>query len=90
MNKLKIFIGNSTFTKELVLDNWFFIYIRLYLRFAVHKLAKFSSNSGKVHFEGFVNLLRYIMENKTLVLEYYADIKDAPLYELFRQADIKT
>ena len=30
------------------------------------------------------------MENKTLVLEYYADIKDAPLYELFRQADIKT
>ena len=28
------------------------------LRFAVHKLAKFSANTGKVHFEGLVNLLR--------------------------------
>ena len=28
------------------------------LSFAVHKLAKFSANPGKVHFEGLVNLLR--------------------------------
>ena len=28
------------------------------LSFAVHKLANFSSNLGKVHFEGLVNLLR--------------------------------
>ena len=27
------------------------------LCFAVHKLAKFSSNPGKVHFEGLVHLL---------------------------------
>ena len=31
---------------------------RVDLSFAVHKLAKFSANPGKVHFEGLVNLLR--------------------------------
>ena len=31
---------------------------RLYLSFAVQKLAKFSSNIGKVHFEGLVYLLK--------------------------------
>ena len=48
----------------------------------MHKLAEFSSNAGEVHFEGLVNLLRYIRYNKTLVLEYYADMKDAPLSDL--------
>ena len=36
---------------------------RVDLSFAVHKLAKFSANPGKVHFEGLVHLLRYIREN---------------------------
>ena len=31
---------------------------RVDLSFAVHKLAKFSANPGKVHFEGLVHLLR--------------------------------
>ena len=31
---------------------------RVYLNFAVHKLAKFSGIPGKVHFEGLVHLLR--------------------------------
>ena len=35
---------------------------RLYFSFTVHKLAKFSSNPGKVHFEGFLYLLIYIRE----------------------------
>ena len=30
------------------------------------------------------------MENKTLVLNYYADMKDASLYDLLRQDNIKT
>ena len=30
---------------------------RVDLRFAVHKMAKFSSNPGKVHFEGFGTLV---------------------------------
>ena len=59
-------------------------------RFAVHKLAKFSENPGKVYFEGLVHILRYIKENKTLGLKYYADMNDAPVTDLFRQASIKT
>ena len=39
------------------------------LSFAVHKLAKFSANPGKLHFEVLVHLLRYIRDNKTLVLK---------------------
>ena len=58
--------------------------------FAVHKLAKFSANSGKVHFEGLVHLLGYIMDNKTLGMKYYADLNDAPVTDLLRQANIKT
>ena len=49
------------------------------LSFVVHKLAKFSANPGKVHFDALVHLLRYIGENKTLGLKYYADLNDAPV-----------
>ena len=60
------------------------------LSFAVHKLAKFSANPGKVHFEGLVNVFRHIRDNKTLGLKYYADLNDAPVTDLLRQANIKT
>ena len=60
------------------------------MRVAVHKLANFSENLGKVHFEGLVHLLRYIKENRTLGLKYYADMNNAPVTDLFRQASIKT
>ena len=63
---------------------------RVDLSIAVHKLAKFSANTGKVHFEGFVHLLRYIRDNKNLGLKYYADFNDAPVTDLLRQANIKT
>ena len=62
----------------------------MYLSFAVHKLEKFSSKPGKVHFEGFLHLLRYIRDNKTLILDYYADMNDALVSGLLRQASIKT
>ena len=42
---------------------------RVDLSFAVHKLAKFSSNTGKVHIEALIHLLRYIWDNKTLGLK---------------------
>ena len=70
-----------------------FIYLlstRVDLSFEVHKLAKFLANAGKVHFEGLIHLLRYISDNKTLVLKYYADINDALVTDLLRQASIKT
>ena len=60
------------------------------LIFAVHKLEKFSSKPGKVHFGGLVHLLREIKENKTLVLKYYDYMNDAPVSDLLRQAIIDT
>ena len=52
--------------------------------FAVHKLAKFSSSPVKVNFEGLVHLLSYIRYNKTLRLNYYADMNDVPLSDLLK------
>ena len=63
---------------------------RVYLSFAVHKLAKFSANNGKVQFEGLVHFFRYIRDNKTLGLKYYADLNDAPVTDLLRKSNIKT
>ena len=60
------------------------------LSFAVQKLAKFSANPGKLNFEGLINLLRYIRDNKTLGLKYYTDLNDAPVTDLLRQPSIKT
>ena len=63
---------------------------RVDLSFLVHKLANFSSNPGKVHFEFLVHLLRYIRYNKALGLNYYSYMNDAPVSDLLRQASIKT
>ena len=60
------------------------------LSFSVHKLEKFSENPGKLNFEGLVHLLGYIGNNKTLSLKYYADMNDALVTDLLRQASIKT
>ena len=60
------------------------------LSFAVHKLANFSANPDKVHFEGLVHLFRCILENKTSGLKYYEDMNDSPLIDLLRQARNKT
>ena len=60
------------------------------LYFSVHKLAKFSSNPGRVQSEGLVHLLRYIRLNKSLGLKYYAKIEDAPLYGLLIKSRIIT
>ena len=55
----------------------------------MHKLETFSANPGKENFEGLVYLLRYIRDNKTLGLKCYADINNAPVSDLLRQASIK-
>ena len=62
---------------------------RVDLSFAVHKLAKFSANTGKVHFEGLIHLLRYIRDNKTSGLKYYADMNDAPDSDLLKNPLLK-
>ena len=63
---------------------------RVDLSFVVRKLAKFSSNLGKLYFEGFIQFLRKIGYNKTMGLKYYAEIRDATLSDMLRQASIKT
>ena len=60
------------------------------LIFAVHKLAKLLANLGKVHVEVFIHLLIYIRDNKTLGLKYYADLNDALVTYILRQANINT
>ena len=68
----------------------YFLSTRVDLSFAVHKLANFSSNPGKVNFELLVHLLIYIRDNKTLGLNYYSAIKFAPLSDLLRQYGVNT
>ena len=55
----------------------------------MQELAKFSSNPGKVHFEGLVQLFRYIRDNTTFRLKYYSDMNDSPVYYMLRQASIE-
>ena len=50
--------------------------------FCSTQVVKVFINSGKVHFEGLVKLLRYIRYNNNMGLIYYAKIDDAPLSEL--------
>ena len=49
-----------------------------------------SEKPGKVHLERLVHLLRYIRDNKTFGLKYYAYMNYAPVTDLLRQASIKT
>ena len=55
----------------------------------MHTVANFSANTVKVHSEVLVHILRYIRDNKTLGLKYYADMNDAPVYDMLRQASIQ-
>ena len=73
--------------------HWFidlFIVYKSGLEFFSTQLSKFLEKTGKVSFEGLVNLLRYIRYNKTLGLKYYVDMNDAPVIDLLRKASIKT
>ena len=63
---------------------------RVDLSFEVHKLGKFSSNHGRLNFEGLIHILKYTRDNKTLGLKYYAYMNDAPVTDLLRQSSIKT
>ena len=67
-----------------------FIVSKSGLKFCSAQVSKVSANPGKVHFEGLVYLLRYIRDNKTLGLKYYADLNDAPVTDILIQANINT
>ena len=63
---------------------------RVDLYFELHKLETFSSNPGKLHFEGLVHFMGYIRDNNSLGLKYYANIEDETLSDLLIQAGIKS
>ena len=91
MIKLRIFLGNSKIHYRYFIGSLIYLLsTRVDLILSVKKLAYVSSNPGKVHYDGLVNLLRYIRENKTLILKYYAKMKDSPLSDLLIQASINT
>ena len=58
------------------------------LCFSVNKLEKFSSNTGRLHFDGLVHLLRHIKDNKNLGCIHDSNIDNAPIYDLLRQSRI--
>ena len=60
------------------------------LCFEVQKLFKFSSNTGKLHFDVLVQSLIYIRDNDNLVFKYYPKIEDLPLSDLLVEAGINT
>ena len=65
-----------------------FIVYKSGFEFCSTKVRK-KSNPGKLNFDLLVHIFRYIRDNKTLVLKYYADMNDAPVSDLLRQAIIK-
>ena len=79
----------NIYYRDCIGSSFYLLSIRVDLCFTVHKLEKFSANPGKVDFEGLVHILRYIRNNKTLGLKFYADLNDSPLFDLFRQANIE-
>ena len=58
--------------------------------FCSTQVVKVFINSGKVHFEGLVKLLRYIRYNNNMGLIYYAKIQDSTLSNLLIQSIINT
>ena len=76
-------------TREFIIHHRAFSGLLIYLLSTRVDLS-FAVNPGKLHFERLVCILRYIREIKTLVLKYYADMNDAPVSDLLRQAVIKT
>ena len=67
-----------------------FIVYKSGLEFYSTQVSNFSENPGKAHLEKLIHLLRYIRDNKTLGLKYYADRNDAAVTDLLIQVSIKT
>ena len=68
----------------------YLLFTRVDLSFSVHKLETLSANPSKVHFEGLIDPLRYIRDNKLFGLKYYVNMNDVPVTDLLRKVSIKT
>jgi hypothetical protein len=49
---------------------------RVDISYAVNKMAKYTRNPGRKHFDMLVHLLRYLRDNSHLGLRYYSEINN--------------
>ncbi len=56
--------------------------------YAVNKLAKFTRNPGKKHFEALIHLLRYLRDNPNLGVAFYSDEKRSHIYQSLMKNNI--
>jgi hypothetical protein len=56
--------------------------------YAVNKLAKFTRNPGRKHFEAIIHLLRYLRDNPNLGVTFYSDEGRSPIYQSLMENNI--
>jgi hypothetical protein len=56
--------------------------------YAVNKLAKFTRQPGRNHFNALLHLLRYLRDNALLGIKFYSDLSQAPLIATLKSQKI--
>jgi hypothetical protein len=56
---------------------------------AVNKLAKYTRQPGRNHFEALLHVLRYLRDNSLMGTHFYSDLTRAPLIEMVRSQEIQ-
>jgi hypothetical protein len=56
--------------------------------YAVNKLAKFTRQPGRNHFNALLHLLRYLRDNALLGIKFYSDLTQAPLIATLKSQEI--
>jgi hypothetical protein len=57
--------------------------------YAVNKLAKFTRQPGRNHFEALLYLLRYLRDNALLGIKFYSNLSRAPLVAMLKSQEIE-
>jgi len=57
--------------------------------YTVNKLAKFTRQPGRNHFEALLHLLRYLCDNALLGIKFYSDLSRAPLVTMLKSQEIE-
>jgi hypothetical protein len=57
--------------------------------YTVNKLAKFTRQPGRNHYEALLHLLRYLRDNAQLGIKFYSDLSRAPLVAMLKSQKIE-
>jgi hypothetical protein len=60
------------------------------ISYAINKLAKYTRQPGRKHFEALIHLLRYFCDNSHLGLKYYNNTTEAHLTRMLMEQNIST